>query len=78
MGLYKGQNIITGCYMLPRAEDIRQINISRERRSKKRERRGRKTGVGRKGGKQKKHKFTLFTTRGAYDIRRKGIHCVSE
>jgi hypothetical protein len=45
--------------MLPRADDIRQINVSRKRRSKKkeerRERRGRKT---------KKHKFTPFTTRG--------------
>jgi hypothetical protein len=40
MGLYKGQNIITGSYMLPRADNIRQINISRERRSKqKKERR---------------------------------------
>jgi hypothetical protein len=55
MGLYKGQNIIAGSYMLPRADDIRQINVSRKRRSKKRERRGRKT---------KKHKFTPFTTRG--------------
>jgi hypothetical protein len=41
--------------MLPRADDIRQINVSRKRRSKKKERRGRKT---------KKHKFTSFTTRG--------------
>jgi hypothetical protein len=38
--------------MLPRADDIRQINISGKRRSKK------------KGRKTKKHKFTPFTTRG--------------
>jgi hypothetical protein len=35
MGLYKGQNIIAGSYMLPRANDIRQVNISRKRRHKK-------------------------------------------
>jgi hypothetical protein len=35
MGLYKGQNIIAGSYMLPRADDIRQINVSRKRRNKK-------------------------------------------
>jgi hypothetical protein len=51
MGLYKGQNIITGSYMLPRADDIRQVNVSRKRRHKKREKRGRETGVGRKRGK---------------------------
>jgi hypothetical protein len=38
MGLYKGQNIITGSYMLPRADDIRQVNVSKKRRHKKRER----------------------------------------
>jgi hypothetical protein len=75
MGLYKGQNIIAGSYMLLRADDIRQVNVSMKRRSKKkRERRGRETGVGRKRGKQrsreykkylsKKHKFTPCTTRG--------------
>jgi hypothetical protein len=73
MGLYKGQNIIAGSYMLPRADDIRQVNVSRKRRHKKRERRGRETGVGRKRGKQRskeyknlseKHKFTPFMTRG--------------
>jgi hypothetical protein len=31
MGLYKGQNIITGSYMLPRADDNRQVNVSRKR-----------------------------------------------
>jgi hypothetical protein len=53
MGLYKGQNIIAGSYILPRADDITQINVSRKKGSKKRERRGRETGVGRKGGKQR-------------------------
>jgi hypothetical protein len=41
MGLYKGQNIIAGSYMLPRADDIRQVNVSRKRRHKKREKRKR-------------------------------------
>jgi hypothetical protein len=36
MGLYKGQNIITGSYMLPIADDNRQVNVSRKRRHKKR------------------------------------------
>jgi hypothetical protein len=80
MGLYKGQNIIAGSYMLPRADDIRQVNVSRKRRHKKK-RRGRETGVGRKRGKQrsreyekylsKKHKFTPFTTRGLMTIEEK-------
>jgi hypothetical protein len=39
MGLCKGQNIIAGSSMLPRADDIRQINISGKRRSKKKKRR---------------------------------------
>jgi hypothetical protein len=30
MGLYKGQNIITGSYMLPRTDDNRQVNVSRK------------------------------------------------
>jgi hypothetical protein len=40
MGLYKGkvQNIFTGSYILPSAEDKRKINVSREKvREKKRE-----------------------------------------
>jgi hypothetical protein len=45
MGLYKGQNIITGFYMLPRADDNRQVNVSRKRRHKKREKRRREKGV---------------------------------
>jgi hypothetical protein len=28
--MYKGQNVITGSYMLPRADDNRQVNISRK------------------------------------------------
>jgi hypothetical protein len=49
MGLYKGQNIITGSYMLPRADDNRQVNVSRKRmhkkkRRKREERRQRKRG----------------------------------
>jgi hypothetical protein len=31
MGLYKGQNIITGFYMLSRADDNRQVNVSKKR-----------------------------------------------
>jgi hypothetical protein len=38
MGLYKGQNIIAGSYMLPRADGNRQGNVSRERRRKKKKR----------------------------------------
>jgi hypothetical protein len=35
MGLYKGQNIITGSYMLPRADDNRKVNVSRKKISKR-------------------------------------------
>jgi hypothetical protein len=45
MGLFKGQNIIAGFYMLPRADDNRQVNVSRKRRYKKREKRRREKGV---------------------------------
>jgi hypothetical protein len=38
MGLYKGQNIITGSYMLPRADDNRQVNVSRKMMHKKKRR----------------------------------------
>jgi hypothetical protein len=31
MGLYKGQNVITGSYMLLRADDNGQGNVSRKR-----------------------------------------------
>jgi hypothetical protein len=41
MGLCKDQNIIAGSYMLPRANDIRQVNVSRKRRHKKKEKRKR-------------------------------------
>jgi hypothetical protein len=44
MGLHKGQNIITGSYMLPGVDDNRQVNVSRKRRHKKK-RRIRDTGV---------------------------------
>jgi hypothetical protein len=37
MGLYKDQNIITGSYMLPRVDDIRQVNVSRKRKHIKKE-----------------------------------------
>jgi hypothetical protein len=37
MGLYKGQNIITGSYMLPRADDNRQVNVSRKKEDEGRE-----------------------------------------
>jgi hypothetical protein len=43
MGLYKGQNIIAGFYMLPRADDNRQVNVSRKRRHKIREREKKKS-----------------------------------
>jgi hypothetical protein len=41
MGLYKGQvqNIFTGSYILPSADDKRKINVSREKVREKRERR---------------------------------------
>jgi hypothetical protein len=39
MGLYKGQNIIAGSYMLPRADDNKHVNVSRKRRHKKRRKR---------------------------------------
>jgi hypothetical protein len=42
MGLYKGQNIIAGFYMLPRADDNRQVNVSRKRRHKNKRERERK------------------------------------
>jgi hypothetical protein len=37
MGLYKGQNIIAGSYMLPKADDIRQVNDLGKEGIKKRE-----------------------------------------
>jgi hypothetical protein len=45
MGLYKGQNIIAGFYMLPRADDNRQVNVSRKRRHKKERKIRREKGV---------------------------------
>jgi hypothetical protein len=45
MGLYKGQNIITGSYMLPTADDNRQVNVSRKRRHKKKKKKKRKRSM---------------------------------
>jgi hypothetical protein len=64
MGLYKGQNTIAGSYMLPRVDDIRQINVSGTRRSKKKR-------EGEEGGKQRNISFTPFTTRGLMPFRKK-------
>jgi hypothetical protein len=67
MGLYKGQNIITGSYMLPRADDNRQVNVSRKRMHKKNKRKKRmKEERSREYEKylSKKHKFTPSSTRG--------------
>jgi hypothetical protein len=55
--------------MLPRADDIRQINVSRKRRSKKK-----------RENKEENKEAQVYPVydSGAYDIRRKGIHSVSE
>jgi hypothetical protein len=45
MGLYKGQNIIAGSYMLPRADDNRQVSVFRKRRCKKERRRREKRSM---------------------------------
>jgi hypothetical protein len=63
MGLCRGQNIITGSFMLPRADDNRQVNVLRTRRHKKKEKRKRKKNM-KEERKIKKHKFTPFMTRG--------------
>jgi hypothetical protein len=52
MGLCKGQNIITGSYMLPRADDNRQVNVLRTRRHKKREEEEKKEYEGREENKE--------------------------
>jgi cell division GTPase FtsZ len=52
MGLYKGQNIITGSYMLPRVDDNRQVNVSRKRIHKKREEQEKKEDEGREENKE--------------------------
>jgi hypothetical protein len=52
MGLYKGQNIITGSYMLPRADDNRQVNVLRTRRHKKGEEEEEKEYEGREENKE--------------------------
>jgi hypothetical protein len=81
MGLYKGQNIITGSYMLPRADDNRQVNVSRkkedeEREEKKTQQKIKKQGV-RKISVKEEQVYPVFNS-GACDIRRKGIHCINE
>jgi hypothetical protein len=64
MGLYKGkvQNIFTGSYMLPRADDKRKINVSRKKMHKKQT--AREIIAGNKKISVKKHKFTPSSTRG--------------
>jgi hypothetical protein len=79
MGLYKGQNIITGSYMLPRADDNRQVNVSRKRMHKKEknkrkkrmkeERKIKKQGV-RKISVKEVQVYPIFDS-GACDIRKK-------
>jgi hypothetical protein len=84
MGLYKGQNIITGSYMLPRADDKRQVNVSRkkedegieEKKKKKNTAKIKKQGV-RKISVNEAQVYPVFDS-GACDIRRKGIHCINE
>jgi hypothetical protein len=92
MGLYKGQNVITGSYMLPRADDNRQVNVSRKRIHKKRreeqekqEDEGREEKTMQKIKKQGVRKISVKEAQvypvfdsGACDIQRKGIHCISE
>jgi hypothetical protein len=86
MGLYKGQNIITGSSMLPKADDNRQVNVSRKRihkrkkkmkeeREKKHSKKIKKQGVRKISGKEAQV-YPAFDS-GACDIQRKGIHCIS-
>jgi hypothetical protein len=56
MGLYKGQNIITGSYVLPRVDDNRQVNVSKKRTHKKREEQEKKEDEGREEKKHRKNK----------------------
>jgi hypothetical protein len=74
--------------MLPRADDNRQVNVSRKRRhkknkekkkrkrSKKEERKIKKQGV-RRISIREAQVYPVFDS-GACDIRRKGIHCINE
>jgi hypothetical protein len=87
MGLYKGQNIITASYMLPRVDDNRKVNTCRKRMHKKKEKNKRKKRMKeeRKIKKQGVRKISITEAQvypifdsGACDIRRKGIHCISE
>jgi hypothetical protein len=78
--------------MLPRADDNIQVNVSRKRMHKKREEQEKKEDEGKEGkhiAKKKKKQgvqkisvkeaqvYPVFDS-GACDIRRKGIHCISE
>jgi hypothetical protein len=86
MGLYKGQNIIIGSYMLPKADDNRQVNVSRKRinnrkkkmkeERKKTQQKIKKQGV-RKISVKEAQVYPAFDSR-ACDIQRKGIHCINE
>jgi hypothetical protein len=87
MGLYKGQNIITGSYMLPRADDNRQVNISRKRMHKKKDEGREEKKTQRKIKKQGVRKISVKEAQvypvfdlGACDIRRKNntLHKVKE
>jgi hypothetical protein len=66
MGLYKGQNIIAGFYMLPRAHDNRQVNVSRKKRhkKKKREKKKRKRSM-KEERKIKKQRVRKISVKGA-------------
>jgi hypothetical protein len=56
MGLYKGQNIITSSYMLPRADDNGKVNVSRKMMHKKRAEQEKKEDEGREGKNTAKNK----------------------
>jgi hypothetical protein len=66
----KVQNIFTGSYMLPRADDNRKVNVSRKRMHTKKKKKKERTTTqqatiaGNKKYLSKKHKFTLSSTWG--------------
>jgi hypothetical protein len=64
MGLYKGkvQNIFTGSYMLPRADDNKKVNVLGKKTHKKNT--AREIIARNKKIFVKKHKFTSSSTRG--------------
>jgi hypothetical protein len=65
MGLYKGQNIIAGFYMLPKADDNRQVNVSRKRRHKKREKKKKRKRSMKEERKIKKQRVQKISVKGA-------------